>query len=208
MDLGGDSGRAGGHQERRREVGRRRPDTSEPEVDHRAPGPVAPNGSVFPRNGGTRRPSVAAMSEELLQTAPKPLGRYLFYRLGSSTLRQPRNAGVVKGSFTQNIANKKPDGVVVLLGGGVKAIVEYKSPSELRTPEQVQVAIDQELAVARQLCKLLIVTSGNTTYWINALTGKPDSDRGRGRTHAHLRCEANRRRFYFGRSRDRLGTSC
>ena len=111
------------------------------------------------------------MSEELLQTAPKPLGRYLFYRLGGSTLRQLRNAGVVKGSFTQNIANKKPDGIVVLLGGGVKAIIEYKSPSELRTPELVQIAIDQELEVARQLCKLLIVTSGNTTYRVNALTG-------------------------------------
>ncbi|WP_089725396.1 N-6 DNA methylase [Candidatus Thiosymbion oneisti] len=112
------------------------------------------------------------MSEELIQISPKLLGRYLYYRIGSSTLSQLKKQKVIKGKFTQDIAQKKPDGLVVLTGGDVKAIIEYKQPSELQTKSQVDRAINQEIEVAKQLCKLLIVTSGKKTVWVNALNGE------------------------------------
>ena len=113
------------------------------------------------------------MSEELIQTSPKQLGRYLYYQIGSTTLSQLRKQKVIKGKIPQDILSKKPDGLVVLAGGDVKAVVEYKLPSELRTKRQEEKAVEQEIDVAKHLCKLLIVTSGKKTIWINALNGEP-----------------------------------
>ncbi len=112
------------------------------------------------------------MGEELLQITPKPLGRYLFYRIGSTTLGQLKKQKIIRASVPSKISNKKPDCLVVLPGGDVKAIIEYKQPSELKTKAQVNKAIQQEIEVAKQFCKLLIVTSGKKTIWINALNGE------------------------------------
>ena len=35
------------------------------------------------------------MSEELLQTTPKKIGRYTYYRLGNTTLEQLKDHGIV-----------------------------------------------------------------------------------------------------------------
>lgn len=112
------------------------------------------------------------MSEELIQISPKPLGRYLYYRIGSTTLSQLRKRKIIKGKFPQDVSSKKPDGLFVLTGGEVKAVVEYKPPSKLRTKKQEKKAIEQEIDVAKHLCKLLIITSGKKTIWINALNGE------------------------------------
>ena len=112
------------------------------------------------------------MSEELLQTAPHPIGRYRYYKLGASTLRQLKNAGIVKAPVPVHLLAKKPDGLIVLHGGAIKAVIEYKPPNRLKTESQIQNAIDQEIEVASVLCKLLIVTSGSKSIWINALNGE------------------------------------
>ncbi|MDE0417984.1 MAG: N-6 DNA methylase [bacterium] len=111
------------------------------------------------------------MSEELLQTAPLPLGRYKYHRLGASTLGQLHQARIVSKLVPPDLRTKKPDGLITLGKGLVKAYIEYKTPSELRTPRQVTKAINQEIAPARALCNLLIVTSGAKTFWINPHTG-------------------------------------
>ena len=111
------------------------------------------------------------MSEELLQTAPHPIGRFSFYKLGNSTLRQLKQAGLIRKPVPSKLQRKKPDGLVLLPGGDVKAVVEYKPPAELRTQSQIDKAIEQELEVAALLCNLLIVTSGSKTIWVNANTG-------------------------------------
>ncbi|MDR0398585.1 MAG: N-6 DNA methylase [Endomicrobium sp.] len=110
------------------------------------------------------------MSEELLQTSPFWLGRYAYYRLGSTTLNQLKKAKIIN-KISKGLADKKPDGLIVLPGGIVKAIVEYKSPKELLTKLKIRAAIVQELEVAKLLCKVLIVTDGSKTFWINALNG-------------------------------------
>ena len=111
------------------------------------------------------------MSEELLQTAPNRIGRFAFYKLENSILRQLKQAGLVNRAIPPKLRRKKPDGLILLPGGDVKAVVEYKPPAELKTQAQIDKAIDQELEVAALLCNLLIVTSGSKTVWINANTG-------------------------------------
>ena len=113
------------------------------------------------------------MSEELLQSAPFPVGRYTYHRLGSSTLAQLVKAGIVGGNLPPPILKKKPDGLLVLGSGAVKAFVEYKVPSELTSPLKVAKAVQQEIEPARSLCNLLAVSDGQKTYWINPHTGNP-----------------------------------
>ena len=112
------------------------------------------------------------MSEELLQTKPLELGRYSYLKLGASTLRQLRVAKVISGPPTK-FENKKPDGLILGADGTVKAFIEYKPPSEFKTAKQRQKAVDQEVDVAKSMCKVYIVTDGQTTLWINPLTGNP-----------------------------------
>ena len=110
------------------------------------------------------------MSEELLQTAPVQIGRYTYHRLGASTLGQLSQARIAPRSLPSAIRQKKPDGLITLGQGIVKAYIEYKTPSELATESQIGKAIDQEIAPARELCNLLIVTDGNKTFWLNPHT--------------------------------------
>jgi type I restriction enzyme M protein len=110
------------------------------------------------------------MSEELLQTIPQQIGKYTYYRLGATSLAQLRKAGIIPHRDYKLIERKKPDGLVVY-HGAIKAVVEYKQPHELDSPKKISKAINQEINVAKALCKILIVTDGGQTYWINAKTG-------------------------------------
>ena len=111
------------------------------------------------------------MSEELLQSTPHALGRYRYYRLGASTISQLNQAGIIAGTPSSHIRLKRPDGLVALDGGAIKAYVEYKPPSELNTDAKVQAAIQQEIEPAAELCNLLIVSDGQKTFWVNPHTG-------------------------------------
>jgi type I restriction-modification system DNA methylase subunit len=111
------------------------------------------------------------MSEELLQTVPFRIGRYTYYKLGSSTLTQLKQGKVINTN-TPLLKDKKPDGLIVLPGGIVKAVIEYKVSTELSTQTQIKKAILQELAVAKLLCKVLIITDGEKSFWVNALNGE------------------------------------
>jgi hypothetical protein len=111
------------------------------------------------------------MSEELLQIVPTPLGRYVYYKLGDSTLEQLRKAKIISTSVEKELARKKPDGLIMLPQGAIKAVIEYKRPAELKTPKQIKAAIAQEIGVAKKLCKILIVTDSKKSIWVNALNG-------------------------------------
>ncbi|MXZ80302.1 MAG: N-6 DNA methylase [Gammaproteobacteria bacterium] len=111
------------------------------------------------------------MSEELLQIDPIQIGRYQYFKIGASTLGQLRDARIIRGRFDRDLLAKKPDGLIVLRDGTVRAVIEYKPPTRLKTAKQIQTAIDQELLVARSLGKILIVTSGSKSIWINTQSG-------------------------------------
>ena len=115
------------------------------------------------------------MSEELLQTTPKTVGRYTYYKLGNTTLDQLKAHGIIPKKNYGRQKNKKPDGLVTY-HGEVKAVVEYKPPKQLQSERQITRAIGQEINVAKALCKLLIVTDGNKSFWVNALNGQRITD--------------------------------
>lgn len=111
------------------------------------------------------------MSEELLQTSGIRIGRYTYHRLGATTLLALHREGIIGRSIPEDIKNKKPDGLITLGKGAVKAYIEYKTPKELATSRKIEAAINQEQAPAQFLCNLLIVTDGTKTLWINPHTG-------------------------------------
>ena len=95
------------------------------------------------------------MSEELLQTAPKQIGRYTYHRLGNTTLDQLKAKGIVPKRNYGKLKSKKPDGLVSY-HGDIKAVVEYKQPKELKSDKQIAKAIQQEIAVAKALCRVRV----------------------------------------------------
>ncbi len=110
-------------------------------------------------------------SEQLLQVVPQKIGKYLYYRLGETTINQLKNAGLIPKKDYGGLLKKKPDGII-LYHNEVKGVVESKSPQELNTIIKEKKAIEQEKKVAKKLCKLLIITDNTSkTIWINALSG-------------------------------------
>jgi type I restriction enzyme M protein len=116
------------------------------------------------------------MSEELLQVKSEAIGRYELYKLGATNLGQLKKANIINSRYSKEYAAKKPDGIIVLPGGDVKAVIEYKQPLELVGARKIDKATKQMMAMTKEVCKLLIVTSGKKTFWVNALNGKPILD--------------------------------
>ena len=116
------------------------------------------------------------MSEELIQTIPQSIGKYQYLKLGETTIKQLMENGYIPKKAYKGLLRKKPDGIV-LYQNSVKAVIEYKLPEKLKTDSDVNKAIAQEIEVAKALCKILIVTDGQKTYWINALNGERIQDR-------------------------------
>lgn len=109
------------------------------------------------------------MSEQLSQVIPQRIGKYVYYRLGETTLNQLKKEKLIPNKNYGKLGNKKPDGIIIFQKQ-VKAIIESKKVSELNTKSKEDKAIKQEIEVAKSLCKLLIVTDNNSkTLWINAL---------------------------------------
>lgn len=115
------------------------------------------------------------MSEDLLSRQAKRLGRFEYLSLGSTTLAQLKQSRFIRGKLASDEERRKPDGIVFLPLGSIKAVVEVKTPSEL-TPRKLPHVIRDYSAIARAVCKLLIVTDGKNTYWYNALTEQPVRD--------------------------------
>lgn len=111
------------------------------------------------------------MSEDLVSNPIYQLGRYSYIRLGGTTLNQLKKNKIIKGRLPQAQKHRKPDGVIFLRRGGVKAIVELKPTKEISTKKKLQKVIQDYLPIAKATCNLLIVTDCKNTYWVNAHTG-------------------------------------
>lgn len=164
QDATFDCRRDGGHEKRGREVESRTAEPGQPKAHASTIRPIA-SYKARPQKTALR---AEAMSEELLQTIPQTVGTYTYYRLGSTTLDQLKNAGLIPQRNYGKNRLKKPDGLLKRQDL-VKAVVEYKTPEEIATDALVAKAIRQEISVAKALCKLLILTDGSKTYWVNAL---------------------------------------
>ena len=117
------------------------------------------------------------MTEELLQVAPLNLARYVYYQLGETSLATLAQQRIISKPVPLELSLKKPDGLVIdPTSGVVKAYIEYKDHGRLNTSRQVAAAIGQQQDAARCQTNLLIVTDGETTYWINPHTGAAITD--------------------------------
>lgn len=111
------------------------------------------------------------MSEDLVQQDERPFGRYTYLRLGATTLNQLTKRKLIKGTIRDADKQRKPDGLVLLPKGGIKAVVEVKKPSEL-TKNKVPAVISTYSPIARAItgCNLLILTDGKKSIWVNPHT--------------------------------------
>jgi len=115
------------------------------------------------------------MGEELIQRnlikAPETMGIWKYYNIGSTTLKTLKEAKIIPNRDYDEYEKKKPDALIVSKPLVIAAI-EYKQPKELRTQNQINAAISQEIGTAQSLgAKLYIVTDGKKTIWLNPRTG-------------------------------------
>lgn len=116
------------------------------------------------------------MSEDLISQQTRRLGRFGYLRLGSTTLAQLKRSRFVRSRLMPDEEKRKPDGIVFLPLGGIKAVVEFKTSKEL-TKKNLPGLIAYYAPIARAVCRTLIITDGNNkTYWINALSERPVLD--------------------------------
>lgn len=120
------------------------------------------------------------MSEELLQRnlikSPAKIGKWDFYNIGSTTVKSLKSYGIIRRVDYGEVESKKLDALITQ-HKNVIAVIEYKKPSEFRTQQQKQKAIDQEIEVARKLgSKIIIATDTQESVWVNALTGERITD--------------------------------
>lgn len=109
-----------------------------------------------------------------MQIVPTQVGRFVYYPTRGTSLAHLRKAKIISTATAKHLSQKRPDGIILVPNGAVKAVIEYKV--DLKTAKKVQLAIAQELEVAKNLCKLLVVTNNAKTFWINTLTGNPVLD--------------------------------
>lgn len=103
------------------------------------------------------------------------LGRFGYLALGSTTLAQLKKSRFVRTKLTVAEERRKPDGIIFLPLGGIKAVVEVKQPKELVASKIARVVKDYA-PIARAVCKLLLITDGTKTLWYNALSNRPVLD--------------------------------
>lgn len=127
------------------------------------------------------------MSEELNQRDlihnPEKIGDFDFRNIGSTTLMQLKNAGIISAKNYKDFEKRKPDAIISIpnvVKSRIKTtigIVEHKDILKFKTQKQKDVAIQQGLEVAEVLgAKILIVTDTKQTIWINALNGEEITD--------------------------------
>lgn len=109
------------------------------------------------------------MSEDLIQSATHLVGRYGYIRLGSTRLSQLKRSKYVRGKLTASEETRKPDGIVFLPRGGIKAVIEVKQPKEL-IGKKLKSVIKDYSPIAKAVCNVLIITDGKVSYWVNPHT--------------------------------------
>lgn len=109
------------------------------------------------------------MSEDLIQSATHPIGRYGYLRLGSTRLSQLKRSKYIRGRLDATEEARKPDGIVFLPRGGIKAVIEVKQPKEIMGKKLASV-IQHYSPIAKAVCNVLIITDGKNSHWINPHT--------------------------------------
>ena len=116
------------------------------------------------------------LSEDLVSGSPRPLGRYEYRRLGATTLGQLKRAKLLRKPVLPEHAQRKPDGIIYLPLGGIKAVVEIKPATAMKTQHVPSLIATYAPIALGASCKVLILTDSKRSIWVNALTGNPIID--------------------------------
>jgi len=120
------------------------------------------------------------MSEELLQRDliknPPKIGKWDYYNVGATSIKQLKEAQIIRNVDYGKEEKKKVDGLLVQKKN-VIAVIEFKKPSEFNTKLKQKKAIEQELKVAKKLdAHIIIATDTKESIWVNVLTGNRIKD--------------------------------
>lgn len=118
------------------------------------------------------------MSEQLIQNSiysePVMFDKYECYNLGATTINSLMKSKIIKDfNLKRGIGNKKPDVLILDDNKNVIIYVEQKQPSKFKSDKDIEVAINQEIEVAKAIQSLIyIVSDGDSYIWINPKTGE------------------------------------
>jgi type I restriction enzyme M protein len=120
------------------------------------------------------------MSEELLQRDllknPPKIGKWDFYNVGATSIKQLKEAQIIRNVDYGKEEKKKIDALLVQKKN-VIVVIEFKKPSEFNTKAKQRKAILQELEVAKKLdAHIIIATDTKESIWVNILTGNTIKD--------------------------------
>lgn len=101
------------------------------------------------------------------------LDKYECLSIGSTTVNSLIKSKVIKEySVSNEMGKKKPDVLIINNNKEVVVYVEQKVPNKFKSKNDIQLAIDQEINVAKSLNALIyIVSDGESFIWINPKTG-------------------------------------
>ena len=116
------------------------------------------------------------MSEELLQRDlkknPEKIGKWDFYNIGSTSVKDLKEYGIIRNVNYGKEERKKVDALIVQQKN-VIAVIEYKKPSQFKTKTQQNKAIKQEIEVAKKIgAKIIIATDTKESIWVNVSSGE------------------------------------
>lgn len=112
------------------------------------------------------------VSEDLVARKAQPFGRLSYLSLGATTLGQLKKSRFIRSALPPEATQRKPDGIVFLPMGGIKAVIEVKQPREL-TSSKLPSVVERYAPIAAAVCNLLILTDGKKSFWFNAHTKRP-----------------------------------
>lgn len=120
------------------------------------------------------------MSEELLQRDlhknPEKIGKWDFYNIGATTIKALKEYSIIRNVNYGKEERKKVDALIVQ-HKNVLVVIEYKKPSEFKTKDQKDKAIEQEIEVAKKIgAHIIIATDTKESVWVNVETGNRIKD--------------------------------
>lgn len=116
--------------------------------------------------------SEQTIQNELYSNDVSIIDKYTCLSLGATTISDLIKSGKIKDVRISKNAKKKPDVLIVNRNKEVVVFLEFKTPDEFKTEEQIDKAIKQEIDVAKEIgAKIYIATDGDKWVWLNPLTG-------------------------------------
>lgn len=137
--------------------------------------------------------SEQTIQNELYSYNVSILDKYKCLSLGATTIKNLMEIKKIKKTnLKPDLADKKPDVLIINKDGDVIIYQEQKVPNKFKNDNDIKKAIDQEIEVAKELkAKIYIVSDGEKFIWINPLTGRKILDDGGNEINVQIKPKEN-----------------